>query len=83
MPFLDILVTPAEDGSLKTSMFREPIHTDLYLQWDSCHNIPSKYSVAGTLYHRATTICSDPTLLQEEEQLLFNALKNGNTPHGP
>ena len=53
MPFLDILITPKEDGSLKTSVFRKPTHTDLYVQWDSHHTIPSKYSVAGTLYHRA------------------------------
>ena len=80
MPFLDILITPAEDGSLNTSVFRKPTHTDLYLQWDSHHNIPSKYSVAGTLYHRATTICSNPTLLHEEEQHLFNALKKCKYP---
>ena len=80
MPFLDILITPAEDGSLNTLVFRKPTHTDLYLQWDSHHNIPSKYSVAGTLYHRATTICSNPTLLHEEEQHLFNALKQCKYP---
>ena len=80
MAFLDILVTPAEGGSLKTSVFRKPTHADLYLQWDSHHNIPSKYSVAGTFYHRATTICSNPTLLQEEEQHLFNALKKCKYP---
>ena len=80
MPFLYILLTPAEDGSLNTSVFRKPTHTDLYLQWDSHHNMPSKYSVAGTLYHRATTICSNPTLLHEEEQHLFNALKM-QVPH--
>ena len=79
MPFLDILVTPAEDGSLKTAVFRKPTHTDLYLQWDSHHNIQSKYSVAGTLCHRATAICSNPTLLQEEEHL-FNALKKCKYP---
>ena len=60
MPFLDILITPKEDGSLSTSVFKKPTHSDLYLQWDSHHTISSKYSVAGTLYHRAKTICSDP-----------------------
>ena len=64
MPFLDILITPKEDGSLSTSVFRKPTHIDLYLQWDSHHTISSKYSVAGTLYHRTKTICSDPQLLK-------------------
>ena len=61
-------------------MYRKQTHTDLYLQWDSHHNIPSKYSVAGTLYHRANTICSDPTLLHEEEQHLFKALRKCKYP---
>ena len=69
MPFLDILITPKEDGSLSTSVFRKPTHTDLYLQWDSHHTISSKYSVAGTLYHRAKTICSDPQLQKKEDHL--------------
>ena len=43
MPFLDILVTPKEDGSLSTSVYRKPTHSDLYLQWDSHHTILSKY----------------------------------------
>ena len=71
MPFLDILITPQEDGKLSTSVYRKPAHTDLYLQWDNYHTIPSKYSVVGTLYHRAKTICSSPQLLQEEEQYIF------------
>ena len=66
MPFLDILITPGEDGSLSTSVFRKPTHTDLYLQWDSHHTLTSKYSVIGTLQHRAQTICSNPQLLQKE-----------------
>ena len=80
MPFLDILITPEEDGSLKTSVFRKKTHTDLYLQWDSHHTIPSKYSVAGTLFHRANTICSTPQLLQKEEEHLFRALTRCKYP---
>ena len=67
------------DGSLKTSVFRKTTHTDLYLQWDSHHTIPSKYSVAGTLYHRASTVCFHPQLLQEEEHL-FKALTRCKYP---
>ena len=80
MPFLDILITPKEDGSLSTSVFRKPTHTDLYLQWDSHHTISSKYSVAGTLYHRAKTICSDPQLLKKEEDHLCQALQKYKYP---
>ena len=80
MPFLDILVTPKEDGSLSTSVFRKPTHTDLYLQWDSHHTISSKYSVAGTLYHRAKTICSDPQLQKKEEDHLCQALQKSRYP---
>ena len=80
MPFLGILITPKEDGSLSTSVFRKPTHTDLYLQWDSHHTISSKYSVAGTLYYRAKTICSDPQLLKKEEDHLCQALQKCKYP---
>ena len=80
MPFLDILITPGRDGSLSTSVYRKPTHTDLYLQWDSHHTLTSKYSVIGTLQHRAQTICSNPHLLQKEEQHLNNALKKCKYP---
>ena len=80
MPFLDILVTPGRDGSLSTSMYRKPTHTDLYLQWDSHHTLTAKYSVIGTLQHRANTICSNTQLLHKEEQNVKNALKNCKYP---
>ena len=66
MPFLDILITPEEDGSLSTSVFRKTTYTDLYLKWDSHYTLTSKYSVIGTLQHRAQTICSNPQLLQKD-----------------
>ena len=69
MPFLDIIVMPNEDGSLSTTVDRKPTHTDLYLHWDSHHTLPSKYSVIGTLHHRAKSIFSNPQLLKQEDHL--------------
>ena len=80
MPFLDILITPCEDGNLATTVFRKPTHTDLYMQWDSHHAISSKYSVIGTLHHRANTTCSGPKLLQQEEQHLQRVLTRCKYP---
>ena len=53
LPFLDTLVTVQEDGSLSTSIYRKPMHTNQYLQWDSHHSIANKYSVINSLMHRA------------------------------
>ena len=39
IPFLGVLVIPNEDGSLNSTVFRKPTHTDLYLQWDSHHTL--------------------------------------------
>ena len=80
MPFLDILITPREDGTLKTTVYRKPTHTDQYLKWDSNHTITSKYGVVGTLHHRAKTICSSPELLQHEEKHLHQALTRCGYP---
>ena len=80
MPFLDMLITPTEDGRLNTSVYRKPTHTDMYLKWDSHHPISSKYSVVGTLHHRAKTICSSPNMLQKEEEHLSRALTKCKYP---
>ena len=80
MPFLDILVSPGRDGSLSTSVYRKPTHTDLYLQWGSHHPLSSKYSVNGTLQHRAHNISSNTQLLQKEEEHLHQALKKCQYP---
>ena len=78
--FLNMLITPDEDGTLNTTVYRKPTHTDQYLHWDSHHAITSKYSVIGTLYHRARTICSNPGQLQKEEKHLFKSLRKCKYP---
>ena len=80
LPFLDTLITPDKDGRLDTTVYRKPTHTDQYLHWDSHHTISSKYSVVGTLHHRARTICSNNQLLQQEEDHLTEALIKCNYP---
>ena len=80
MPFLDILVTPQEDGTLTTRVYRKPTHTDQYLQWDSHHNLACKYSVINTLTHRAKAVCSSSPLLKEELKHLEEALTQCKYP---
>ena len=75
IPFLNMLITSDEEGRLNTNVYRKPTHTDQYLHWDSHHAIASKYSVIGTLYHRARTVCSNPNQLQNEEKHLFKLSK--------
>ena len=66
IPFLKILVAPQLGGTFTTKVYRKPTHTDQYLQWDSNHNLASKYSVINTLTHRARTICSTQELLNNK-----------------
>ena len=80
IPFLDTIVMSQPDGSLKTTVFRNPTHTDMYLHQDSYHHLSAKFSVINTLRHRAKTVCSTSQLLKEEENHLHNALRRCKYP---
>ena len=80
IPFLDTIVMPQPDGSLLTSVYRNPTHTDQYLQWNSHHHPSAKFSVINTLKHRAKTVGSNQHLLKEEEDHLNKALKRCKYP---
>ena len=80
IPFLDTLITLLADNSLSITVYCKPTHTDQYLQWDSHYCLSAKYSVIGTLTHRAKTVCTDPELLQKELQHLRKALGKCNYP---
>ena len=73
IPFLDTIVKPEADGTLSTTVYRKPTHTDQYLQWDSHHHLSAKFSVVHTLSHRASTVSSKPELLQIEKDHLRKA----------
>ena len=74
IPFLDTIIRPESDGTFTIGVYRKPTHTDLYLPWDSNHNIAAKYSVINTFTHRAHTICSTPELAEKELQHLEQVL---------
>ena len=74
IPFLDTNITPEADGTFTTWVYRKPTHTDLYLPWDSNHNLAARYTVINTLTHRAHTICLTPKLIEEELQHLEEVL---------
>ena len=56
IPFLDCLVVPQADGSIITTVYRKPTHTDMYMNWDSYHHLAAKYIVINTLRHRTKTV---------------------------
>ena len=80
MPFLGTLITPQADGSLLTTAYRKPTHTNQYLQWDSHHAISAKYSVINTLFHRAKEACSTKQQLDEEHEHLQKAITTCKYP---
>ena len=52
----------------------------MYLKWDSHCPISSKYSVVGTLYHRAKTVCSNPDMLERDKEHLSRVLTKCKYP---
>ena len=80
--FLDTLVTLLADNSLSITVYCKPTHIHQYLQWDSHHSLSAKYSVIGTLTHKAKTICTDPEFLWKELLHLRKALGRCNYPPG-
>ena len=80
IPFLDDIVKPEADGGLSITVYRKPIHTAQYLQWDIHHNLSAEFSVINTLSHRAKTVCSNPELLKQEKEHLRKAVTKYKYP---
>ncbi len=81
IPFLDVLFTVREDGSLGHKVYRKPTHTDRYLHFNSFQHPSIKNSVCKTLINRAKTICEVSNIDNELEHLR-NVLKlNGYPRH--
>ena len=68
IPFLDTIVKPEAYNTLSLTVYRKPMHSNQYLQWDSHHTLAAKHSVISTCTHRASTVCTKPELLNQQIQ---------------
>ena len=77
---MDVNVQQMEDGSLTTSVYRKPTHTDRYLQYSSHHSVNQKVSATRTLFSRANRITSNNEKKIEEFHQITKTLKNNGFP---
>ena len=61
LPFLDVEVRRADDGMLRTGVYRKSTHTDRYLDFNSHHSMQHKESVVRSLVNRGRVLPSDET----------------------
>jgi hypothetical protein len=80
LSFLDVLVVRDANGSISTTIYRKPTHTDRYLAFDSLHPLAHKASVVDTLVHRALTIPSSEALQQNELAHIRSVLQSNGYP---
>ena len=79
--FLDTLVHREADGSLTTTVYRKPTHTDQYLAYDSHHPEFVKRGVAKCLHDRASRLVTRPRCTGKERHHVRAALAaNGYPP---
>ena len=68
LPFLDILLSREEDGSICTSVHCKATHTDQYLCFQSHHPASHKRAVVRTLMCRAEALSSSGVSRSQEEK---------------
>ena len=59
LPFLDVLIHRDISGTLNTTVYRKPTHTNQYLNFESNHPLSTRIGVARTLFDRASQIVKD------------------------
>ena len=72
LPFLDVLVTHEENGSLSFSVYRKPSNTGLTIDPKSNQDPNTWIGVFKSALCRAHRICSSPSLRNKEIEFLIN-----------
>ena len=73
-------VCAESDGSVTTSVYRKPTHTNQYLPFDSHYPAAHKASVVRTLMSRASDLSSNSVVRVAEEERVVDALKQNGYP---
>ena len=73
-------MTKPTSNSIESTVYRNPTHTDRYLDYNSNHPISAKLSIIHTLIHRAKHVCSTPEFLAEEMDHLNKVLQDNHYP---
>ena len=73
-------MTMEVDGTISTSVYRKPTHTDQYLAFQSHHPMAHKRAVVRALMHWAETLCSSGVSWTQEEKWVEEALEKNGYP---
>ncbi|XP_021965743.1 uncharacterized protein LOC110860936 [Folsomia candida] len=77
LPFLDVLISRDEDGTIHRQVYRKPTHTGRYLNYNSFHHPSQKLAVIDALSYRAFKICDDEYLENELNLITSSLMTNG------
>ena len=77
LPFLDVLITKKEDGSLAHQVYQKKTHTDKYVHASSHHPLSQKLGILHILATRAVRTYNKEHLEDELSHLSKTLLDNG------
>ena len=82
LPFLDILVMKKKSEILATKIYRKEIHTNRYLNYESCHSQQQKQGIIIiSLLNRTAKLITDSKDFKEEKEMLRCTLEDNNYPN--
>ena len=79
LPFLDILISRREDGSICRSIYRKRTWTGQYASFFSFTPLRHKRALVSTLFSRVRRICT-PDTLDREIEFLYSTLQSNGYP---
>ena len=78
--FMDVRFTRLPNGDLQREVFRKPTHTERYVNYTSHQPTSVKSGIIHCLMNRATTVCSNETILKKEKKHIERAMQRNGYP---